>query len=33
MSIEGIGAHDLISRNAMLQGLLTMEDGDGSSLL
>ena len=28
MSIDGIGAFDLISRNAMLEGLLRMEDGD-----
>ena len=28
VSIDGIGAYDLISRNAMLQGLLMMEDGD-----
>ena len=28
VSIDGIGAYDLISRNATLQGLLTMEDGD-----
>ena len=27
-SIDGIGALDLISRNAMLEGLLRMEDGD-----
>ena len=29
VSIDGIGAYDLISRNAMLQGLLMMENGDG----
>ena len=28
ISIGGIGAFDLISRNAMLEGLLRMEDGD-----
>ena len=28
MSIDVIGAFDLISRNAMLRGFLTMEDGD-----
>ena len=27
MSIDGIGAFDLISRNSMLEGLLRMEDG------
>ena len=28
VSIDGIGAFDLISRNAMLEGLLQMENGD-----
>ena len=28
VSIDGVGAYDLISRNAMLEGLLRMEDGD-----
>ena len=28
VSIDGIGAYDLISRNSMLEGLLTMEEGD-----
>ena len=28
ISIDGVGAYDLISRNAMLEGLLRMEDGD-----
>ena len=28
MSIDGVGAHDLISRNAMLEGLLRLEGGD-----
>ena len=28
MSIDGVGAYDLISRNAMLEGLLRMEGGD-----
>ena len=27
-SIDGVGAHDLISKNAMLEGLLKMEGGD-----
>ena len=27
-SIDGVGAYDLISRNAMLEGLLRMEGGD-----
>ena len=27
-SIDGVGAYDLISRNAMLEGLLQMEGGD-----
>ena len=28
ISIDGVGAYDLISRNAMQEGLLRMEDGD-----
>ena len=28
VSIDGVGAHDLISRQAMLEGLLRMESGD-----
>ena len=28
LSIDGVGAYDLISRNAMLEGLLRMEGGD-----
>ena len=28
LSVDGVGAFDLVSRNAMLQGLLGMEDGD-----
>ena len=28
VSIDGAGAYDLISRNAMMEGLLRMEDGD-----
>ena len=28
MSIDGVGAYDLISRNTMLEGLLRMEGGD-----
>ena len=28
ISIDGVGAYDLISRNAMMEGLLRMEDGD-----
>ena len=28
MSIDGVGAYDLISRTAMLEGLLRMEEGD-----
>ena len=28
ISIDGIGAYDLISRNAMLEGLFRMEKGD-----
>ena len=28
ISIDGVGAYDLISRNAMMEGLLNMEDGD-----
>ena len=28
ISIDGVGAYDLISRSAMLEGLLRMEDGD-----
>ena len=28
ISIDGVGAYDLISRNAMLEGLLKMENGD-----
>ena len=28
VSIDGVGAYDLISRNAMLEGLLRMEQGD-----
>ena len=28
MSIDGVGAYDLISRNAMLEGILRMEGGD-----
>ena len=28
ISIDGVGACDLISRNAMMEGLLRMEDGD-----
>ena len=28
VSIDGVGAHDLISRNAMMEGLLRMEQGD-----
>ena len=28
MSLDGVGAHDLISRNAVLEGLLRMEEGD-----
>ena len=28
MSIDGVGAYDLISRQAMLEGLLRMESGD-----
>ena len=28
ISIDGVGAYDHISRNAMLEGLLRMEDGD-----
>ena len=28
VSIDGVGAYDLISRNAMLRGLLRMENGD-----
>ena len=28
ISIDGVGANDLNSRNAMLEGLLRMEDGD-----
>ena len=28
VSIDGVGAYDLISRNAMLEGLLRMEGGD-----
>ena len=28
VSIDGIDAYDFISRNAMFQGLFTMEDGD-----
>ena len=28
ISIDGVGAYDLISGNAMLEGLLRMEDGD-----
>ena len=28
MSIDGVGAYDLISRNAMLEGLLRMKGGD-----
>ena len=27
-SIDGVGAYDLISRNAMLEGLLQMDGGD-----
>ena len=28
VSIDGVGAYDLISRNAMMEGLLRMEEGD-----
>ena len=28
VSVDGVGAFDLISRNSMLQGLLTLEQGD-----
>ena len=28
VSIDGVGAYDLISRNAMMEGLLRMEQGD-----
>ena len=28
VSIDGVGAYDLISRNSMIEGLLRMEDGD-----
>ena len=28
LSLDGVGAFDLVSRNAMLKGLLTMEGGD-----
>ena len=28
ISIDGLGAYDLISRNAMMEGVLRMEDGD-----
>ena len=28
VSIDGVGAYDLISRNSMLRGLLRMENGD-----
>ena len=28
ISIDGVGAYDLISKNAMMEGLLKMEDGD-----
>ena len=31
-SIDGVGAHDLISRNAMLEGLLRMEGGSDPPL-
>ena len=32
LSVDGIGAFDLISRSAMLQGLLEVEGGGGSVL-
>ena len=28
LSVDGVGAFDFVSRNAMLKGLLTMEGGD-----
>ena len=28
VSIDGVGAYDLVSRNAMMEGLLRMEQGD-----
>ena len=28
LSVDGVGAFDLVSRNAMLQGLMGMEGGD-----
>ena len=28
LSIDGVGAFDLVSRNAMMEGLLRMEGGD-----
>ena len=28
LSVDGVGAFDLVSRNAMMQGLLGMEGGD-----
>ena len=28
LSLDGVGAFDLVSRNAMLKGLLAMESGD-----